>query len=161
MKARLKPKKDTPNAVRLKMLAVCAGEGCQPRLEDILERLLDELAQGSDEAIQLIRTCELDDFLWERAKRDFGYADPNPSLRDFAVELFHSCYAMGLEEKAPLAPEALVFLRRWKDSRQHHQAFETLSNQCAQILNIEGDLPKRALKDLLEMDYFRLIDQRP
>jgi hypothetical protein len=54
----------------------------------------------------------------------------------------------------------LVFLKRWKDSRQFEACFETLSGECAEILNIERDLGKRDLRQLVELDYFRLIDQK-
>jgi uncharacterized protein (TIGR02687 family) len=53
-----------------------------------------------------------------------------------------------------------VFLKRWKDSRQFENCFETLSAECADVLNIEQDLAKRALPELIELDYFRLIDQK-
>src|SRR5690606_23277577 len=40
------------------------------------------------------------------------------------------------------------------------QAFETLSHECAQVLGIEQDLDKRDYRSLMELDYFRLIDQK-
>ena len=59
-----------------------------------------------------------------------------------------------------LTGDALVFLKRWKDSRQFEQGFETLSAECAGVLGIEQDLGKRDFRDLVELDYFRLIDQK-
>ena len=53
-----------------------------------------------------------------------------------------------------------MFLKRWKDSRQVGQGFETLSAECAEVLGIEQDLGKRDFRDLVELDYFRLIDQK-
>lgn len=53
-----------------------------------------------------------------------------------------------------------MFLKRWKDSRQFESCFETLSAECADVLNIEQDLAKRDLPELIELDYFRLIDQK-
>jgi len=158
--ARLKPGEDTPSAIRMKMLAVCVNAGAEPHLDVILEMLLDELAQGRDERITLIKRCNLDDFLWERVERFFGYTSEAPGMRDFAIELFKSGYALGLEEPASLSSEALVFLKRWKDSRMHHQTFETLSEECAGILNIEADLHPRDIRSLVEIDFFRLIDQK-
>lgn len=151
---------DAPNLIRMKMLAICVGEHVAPRLDDLLENLLDDLAKDNEHSLETILACELDSFLWDQLQRNFGYQSKAPGLRDFAIALFQSCYAFGVGEKAPLNQEALVFLRRWKDSRRYHQAFETLSEQCAGILNIEADLATRPLKLLLEMDYFRLIDQR-
>ena len=54
----------------------------------------------------------------------------------------------------------LVFLRRWKDSRRFEGGFEALSEECAEVLGIEQDLTKRDFRELIELDYFRLIDQK-
>jgi uncharacterized protein (TIGR02687 family) len=67
---------------------------------------------------------------------------------------------MGTDGQVKLTGDALVFLKRWKDSRQFENCFETLSAECAEVLNIEQDLAKRALPELIELDYFRLIDQK-
>ena len=67
---------------------------------------------------------------------------------------------MGTDGEVKLTGDALVFLKRWKDSRQFEQGFETLSAECAEVLGIEQDLGKRDFRDLVELDYFRLIDQK-
>jgi uncharacterized protein (TIGR02687 family) len=67
---------------------------------------------------------------------------------------------MGTDGQVKLTGDALVFLKRWKDSRQFENCFETLSAECADVLNIEQDLAKRDLPELIELDYFRLIDQK-
>lgn len=149
---------DTPGQIRLKMLAVCAAS--EPRMDSVVENLLQELAEGRDDKIKLIGRCTLDCFLWEQLTRCYGYPSDEPSVRDFAIELFKSCYAMGTDGQVKLTGDALVFLKRWKDSRQFESCFETLSAECADVLNIEQDLAKRDLPELIELDYFRLIDQK-
>jgi len=149
---------DTPGQIRLKMLAVCAAS--EPRMDSVVENLLQELAEGRDDKIKLIGRCTLDGFLWEQLTRCYGYQSDEPSIRDFAIELFKSCYAMGTDGQVKLTGDALVFLKRWKDSRQFENCFETLSAECADVLNIEQDLAKRDLPELIELDYFRLIDQK-
>lgn len=149
---------DTPRQVRLKMLAVCAG--AEPRIDDILENLLAELAAARDDKIKLIARCSLDGFLWDELGRAYGYASESPGVRDFALGLFKSCYALGLGEPAALNTESLVFLKRWKDSVRHHAAFETLSEQCAGVLGIEQDLLKRDYRKLADLDLFELIDRK-
>ena len=149
---------DTHGALRLKMLAVCAGS--EPSLDAVLENLLAELAEHKDEKAKLIYRCGLDGFLWEQMKRAYRYVSETPSIRDFVVELFKSCFALGTEGSAKLSADALVFLKRWKDSRQYETSFETLSAECADALGIEQDLSKRDFRQLVELDYFRLIDQK-
>ncbi len=157
LKKLLKPD-DTGGLIRLEMLAVCAGG--EPRMDSAVENLLQELADGRDEKIKLIGRCNLDGFLWEQATRCYGYKSDEPGIRDFAIELFKSCYAMGTDGPVKLTGDALVFLKRWKDSRRFEGGFETLSGECAEVLGIEQDLAKRDFRELIELDYFRLIDQK-
>lgn len=153
----LKPD-DAASQIRLKLLAACSGS--EPRLHSVLEYLLQELADGRDEKIKLIYRCGLDSFLWEQMNRYFGYKSDEPGIRDFAIELFKSCYARGVEGQTKLTGDALVFLKRWKDSRRFASSFEAQSEECAEVLGIEQDLGKRDFRDLIELDYFRLIDRK-
>ena len=155
---KLLKKDDTPSVVRLKMVAACSA--AEPRVDEILESLLGELAVGKDEKVRQIERCKLDPFLWEQLKRYYGYASDSPSVRDFAIELFKSCYAMHTDGMVRLSSESLVFLRRWKDNVRHQTSFEKLSEECATILNIEEDLQKQDFRKLVELDYFRLIDKK-
>jgi uncharacterized protein (TIGR02687 family) len=155
---RLLKSDDTFGLIRLKMLAVCAGS--EPSIDAVVECLLQELAEGRDEKIKLISRCSLDGFLWEQMTRCYGYKSSEPGIRDFVIELFKSCYAMGLDGQVRLTGDALVFLKRWKDSRQFEACFETLSSECIEILGIEQDLDNRDFRDLIELDIFRLIDQK-
>jgi uncharacterized protein (TIGR02687 family) len=151
-------KDDTETDIRIKMLAVCTAS--EPRMDEVLETLLAELAAGDSSAISLIEQCGLDAFLWERLKRAFGYTSQLPGIQDFAIQLFKFSYAMGVGLPSEFNPDALVFLRRWKDSISHHHSFETLSERFSEILSIEQDLQARDYRTLLELDLFRLIDQK-
>ena len=168
---RLLTANDTERMIRLKMLAVCVG--CEPRMDAILEQLLAELSeriqQSSEnqhgEKYKLIQRCKLDNYLWEQLKRHYGYAASEPSIKDFVVQLFKDCYFENFNDRnaqsnAYLSHDALVFLKRWKDSRQFEACFEILSSECAEILDIEQTLAKQDFRDLIELDYFRLIDQK-
>lgn len=149
---------DTSGLIRLKMLAVCVGS--EPRMDAVVENLLQELADGRDEKVKLVGRCGLEDFLWEQMTRCYGYKSDEPGVRDFVIELFKSCYAMGTDGQVKLTGDALVFLKRWKDSRQFEGGFETLSRECSEVLGIEQELGKRDFRALIELDYFRLIDQK-
>ncbi len=149
---------DTVGQIRLKILAVCAAS--EPRMDAVVENLLQELADGRDGKINLVGRCSLDGFLWKLMARCYGYNSNEPGIRDFVIELFKSCYATGTNGSVNLNGDALVFLKRWKDSRQFEVGFETLSGECADVLGIEQDLAKRDFRDLIALDYFSLIDQK-
>lgn len=155
---KLLDKQDTEGKIRLKMLAVCAGSDA--RLDNILEMLLDELASRKADRFKLIARCSLDGYLWDMLERCYGYVSVAPGVEDFAIELFKSCYAKGTDGQQKLNDEALVFLNRWKDSRRFESAFETLSNQYAEELSIASDLEGRDYRTLVDLDYFRIIDQK-
>lgn len=160
LKRLLKPD-DTHGMIRLKMLAVCAGS--EPRLDSVVENLLGEMALGRDDKIKQVGRCNLDAFLWGQMKRVYGYDSPEPSIKDFVIQLFKYCYFQNFTANCPqpaalLSSDALVFLKRWKDSRQFEECFEALSGECAEILGLDQDLAKRDFRDLIELDYFRRID---
>jgi len=171
---RLLKSDDTPGMIRLKMLAVCTGS--EPRLDSVMENLLVELAEGRDEKIKLISRCSLDGFLWEQMKRIYGYESEMPGVRDFVIHLFKDCYARNFDDvveeeklnqksaiknqKSRMSSDALVFLKRWKDSRRFEKSFEILSGECADSLGLEQDLSRRELRELVDLDLFRLIDQK-
>ncbi|RLD05369.1 MAG: BREX-1 system phosphatase PglZ type A, partial [Chloroflexi bacterium] len=159
LRAKLNPNDSEPS-VRIKMLAICAGSDTESRIEGILESLLNELAAERSEKFDLVKRCNLNNFLWKELEDRFGYISASPSIADFAIALFKASYTLSLEENATLNQDALVFLKRWKNDRRYTQAFETLSEQCADNLGIEKDLQKRDIKNLLEIDYFKLIDQK-
>lgn len=149
---------DNGTLLRLKMLAVCVGS--EPRIDAVVENLLQELADGKDEKIGLIVRFKLDGFLWEQMEECFAYRSDERGIEDFAIELFKSCYAMGTDDKVRLNGDALVFFRRWKDSLQYATAFEKLSDKYAKVLNIELDLSRRDFRELIGLDYFQLIDRK-
>jgi uncharacterized protein (TIGR02687 family) len=149
---------DTQNAVRTKMLAVCAVS--DPRIDNILENLLSESAVKKDDKFKLIENCNLESFLWNRLEITYGYTSDSPGIKDFTIQLFKSCYDMSLGEDSKLNPDALVFLKRWKDSVKYQKDFQTLSKECAYILAIEKDLQKRDISSLEEIDYFELVDRK-
>lgn len=156
---KLLAKDDSDRLLRMKMLAVCAGTS-EPRLDVLLEHLLDELAADRNDRIKQIAKASLDGFLWQEMKRSYGYNSAAPGVHDFAIELFKSCFAMGIGQPARLSAEALVFLKRWKDSRRFAGSFEALSEQSAQTLGIQDKLHGHDVRDLLELDYFELIDRK-
>lgn len=149
---------DTKSAIRLKMLAVCAA--ADPQLDSILENLLAELAAGRDAKMRLIESCALDHILWQQTERTYGYRSDTPGIEDFGIELFKSCYAMGTQGVVRLTSDALAFLKRWKDSRRFADDFKKLSERYSAVLSIEQDLNQRDFRDLMALDYFRLIDQK-
>ena len=170
LKTRLKPD-DTPGLIRLKMVAVCAE--AESRMDAVLEQLLDELSAIGDswsvaypgDRFRRVQHANLEAWFWEQMQRHYGYQSPEPSVRDFVVSLFKDAYFQNFTDSSSLptphlSSDALVFFKRWKDSRLYGKGFETLSKECAAALGIEADLSRRDFRDLIELDYFELIDRK-
>lgn len=149
---------DSSGMVQLKMLAVCAKS--EPKMDTVVESLLQDLANDKDEKMSLISRSALDGFFWEQMHRYYGYKSAEPSIHDFAIELFKSSYAMATDGQVKLSNDALVFLKRWKDSRQYQDSFEMLSDKFSDDLDIRDGLSSRDFKQLIDIDYFRLIDNK-
>ena len=152
--------RDSQPTLRQKMLAVCVG--CDPRLDIMLETLLGELASGSDIRFKLIERSSLSMHFWEQMKRTYGYASEQPSLQDFVIELFKTCFFTEVDTdfKSQLSSEVKVFINRWKDSRSNAKTFEILSAQCAEILQIEDKLQAMDYRKLMTIDEFEAIDRK-
>jgi uncharacterized protein (TIGR02687 family) len=160
---------DTETNIKLKMLAVATK--AEPRLDSILETLLNQLAKNIDSStlielsnleleLQQVESYNLKDFFWQQIALVYGYTSDKPNLKDFAITLFKSCYYQEINGKNRLNQEAIVFIKRWKDSIKHKEAFETLSERYSEVLKIEADLQKREIKDIVKIDYFRLVDKK-
>ncbi len=160
LKALLEPS-DSDSTLRKKMLAVCVGSD-SPRTDAMLETLLAELASGADAKWKLVERSGLQSHFWEQMKRAYGYDSETPGLQDFVIELFKSCFLSEVDAgyKPRLTSDAKVFIQRWKDSRLNAQAFEMLSAQCADILQIEDKLQGLEYRALMSVDEFEAIDRK-
>ncbi len=148
---------DTKPMLRLRMLGVCTN--ADGDFDTVIEALLGELAGGKEDSLRLIGRVGLNDFLWDQMGRFFGYRSDKPSVGDFAITLFKSCYQSAIGGEAVLTPQALAFFRRWKNNRNAEEAFAKLSAEYAEALGITQDLAKRDFRTLIEMDYFEEVDR--
>lgn len=148
---------DTPLQVRMHMLAVCTG--AKAGFDTVIEELLEELAEGKDEAMRLIsRSCLLELF-WRQLNDIYGYQSDQPDFEDFAIALFESAYLREMNEDSKLNEEAQLLFNRWKNNRHWKEAFETLAARYQDLLKIPDDLSRRDLLSVMDMDHFEKIDQ--
>jgi hypothetical protein len=127
---------DDQDAVRLKMLAVVAKQ--QPAIDQLLLHAFAQLKdpanpEGADPVEARYGNAQLTGSFWEFVKEKFGYDNPEPNLRDFAVALFNTVSSIG--SKGSLQPYARVFLSIWKDSVSNREAFEAWSDHLSVVLS--------------------------
>jgi len=151
-------KEDTPRSLRFKMISIlCSSDA---RVDTILESLLAENAKEKEDKYKLLVKCHLDKYLWESVERNYGYSSENVSVKDFVLTLFKDTYFSHFEDTKTLNGDALVFMNRWKDSRKNQVSFEIHSASCEETLTIENDLYNRDFRDLIELDFFDIIDKK-
>lgn len=151
-------KDDTATAIKHKMLAVCVGSSND--IADILKILLSDLANETEDKWKLIERAQLAEHLFKCIKSEFGYESQNPSIKDFAFALFESCYAMQSGQTAKLGTEALLFLKRWRDSSKQKDVYEKLTEQHEELLKIKSDLENRDYRTLVEWNIFKIIERK-
>jgi len=150
---------ETKHGVKLKILSVCASAE-EPVLDSTLEHLLQESSEDKEDKINLIKRCQLFDFLFEEVSKRFQYKSNTPSIKDFCIELFKASYKRNIGEDSNLSKQSEIFINRWKDSRTLEKSFSKLSDLCSKTLSIENDLINRDYSDLLDIDIFVIIDQK-
>jgi len=159
LKELLRPN-DNEAAVRLKMLAVLAKQ--PPDIDKLLLHAFSQLEpanpDGDDPVEALYGSQQLSGHFWKAVGEKFGYASPEPNLRDFAVGLFNSVSSIG--PSGELLPHARVFLSIWKDSLSSRPAFEQWSDHLAGVLRVEeqlNDAPESYEPD--DDDSYELIER--
>ncbi len=118
------------------------------------------MARNKAERWPQIEKFALADALWKELATNFGYLPVTPALLDFVFSLFRAVTPLGVSSS--LDPhQSLVFLNRWKDSAGYREAFETISKQAEQSLNILAVLNQiEDVRPLLAFDTYRHIDLR-
>ena len=156
LKAILKPDDDRV-ALRFKLLLICTGS--DQDIEGVIGALFEEKAAQRDEVQRLLKRCNLEEFLWDLLERRYGYETGSPSVSDFALTLFQSCFAMSLAEDSNFNTEAQVLFRRWKNDKNNAATFEKLSEEFSEVLHIANNLETADFRNLIEVDHFEVIDQ--
>lgn len=156
LKAALKPEDDRLS-LRFKMLLICTGS--DQDIEGVIGAVFEEHAHQEDEIQRLLKRCNLDDFLWDLLERRYGYQTDTPSVSDFALELFKSCFFMALGGDAMLNREAHVLFKRWKNDKHNSETFEALSKEFEEALGIETALADVDFRKLIDVDHFEQIDR--
>lgn len=109
---------DDQDAVRLKMLAMVAKQ--QTAIDQLLLHAFAQLKdpanpEGADPVEALYGNAQLSASFWEFVKEKFGYDNPEPNLRDFAVALFNTVwsYPDSVNRLIGSSGATLAALRSW------------------------------------------------
>jgi len=156
LKAILDPEDDRIS-LRFKLLLIATGS--DQDIEGVVGSLFAEQANQSDEIQRLLKRCNLEEFLWDQLERRYGYVTEEPSISDFALELFKSCFLIAVGGDAKLNSESQVLFRRWKNDKNNADTFEILSREFEEALNIKMTLAETDFRKIIDVDLFEQIDR--
>ena len=131
----------------------------EANIEILLSKLLDESINEEPKYYKLIEYCNLEEFLWSIIKEKYGYTNEEPSLQDFALELFKKDYSLLDNSNQSLKTSSKFLFETWRHNTKDRQLVEKISDQFQDILEIKSDLPKRDIKTLINIDSFQEIDK--
>lgn len=169
---------DTADDLDRKMLAVLARAD-QPEMSVMLLRLFSGLVvegaadlNAETKQWQDIQTNELEPAFWVKVEKEFGYAQPTPTLRDLLFYLLVTDFARSLSGTCPgqlahfvlpiktLAANAAVFVARWRSDMAHFASYNALSHAVADELNVAGMLGTLSGDELSDVMTFSVVEQR-
>ncbi|WP_045217472.1 BREX-1 system phosphatase PglZ type A [Desulfonatronovibrio magnus] len=168
---------DRERELDIKMLAVLT-KADQASIFDILMNLFGEMYQGRESdcrgepgSWQEIQKFGLDEFFWEEMVRTFGYRSDKPGLYDLLIRLLVTDLAAGLHRELPdslkhfileeqgLAANVSVFASQWRSHLGHFRSYGQASAWVATDLNLDSQLGKFDLPDLVDIMTFEQVEQ--
>jgi uncharacterized protein (TIGR02687 family) len=149
---------DTEDTLKRQMIGVLCRE-TDISTETLLFRLLDHNVNSNIEVWGLIEKLKLDGFWWRCIAERYGYSSHNPTLYDFVLEVFKQSHTEHSALPDHKRHEALLMLRRWKDSTAFKKTFEIFSTKAAEDLGYASEKPA-AIDAWKKRDDFSFIEQR-
>ena len=150
------------NQVKMKMLFVITKT--EGDINAVVSSLLQEYANGETKMMNIIQKSNLDKFLFIKMDEAFGYHSANPTIKDFIINAFKWGFDITLnkpiKDEDKLSNGARIFLNQWKNDSRYGKDFEKISNEVATIINAENTVYSENYKDLVDADYFEVIDKR-
>lgn len=161
-----------------KMMAILTRAD-QPELFAILQRLLgsmvaDGVADLSSEPKfwQDIVANDLAPSFWVMVQAQLGYADTSPSLRDLLLRILVTDFCRSLDGVAPkqlehlalpdraLAPNASVFVARWRSDMAHFPQYNALAQAVAHELELSALIAGQGAEQLADCMTFEDVELR-
>ena len=147
----------TEDQLKRHMIGVLCKE-TDTSIETMLFRLLELNAGNYIEVWGLIEKFKLEGYWWRCIAERYGYASPKPSLYDFVLEVFKQSHTEHSSLPKEKHQEALLMLRRWKDSSTFKKTFEYFSQKAADDLGYSGDKPA-SIDSWRKKDDFSFVEE--
>ena len=155
LKKKIKKEPDIESFKEKLLLVITESE---EGIEGLVSKLFEESFLQKEDKLKLIRKCNLEEFMWSWFQREYHYGNLEPNIKDFALELFNSCFKLSIHKNGTLNEEALLLFKRWKNNKNNFGIFEGLSKEFEKVLKIKENIINLNFKELLDFDFFKEID---
>ena len=150
--------KITEDIFKRHMIGVLCKE-TDPSTETMLFRLLELDANNHFEVWGLIEKFKLEGYWWRCISEHYGYVSAQPSLYGFVLEVFKQSHSEHSSLPKEKHLEALLMLRRWKDSSAFKKTFEHFSEKAAEDLGYSLEKPD-SIDAWRKKDDFMFVEER-
>ena len=146
---------------------LCKSRVCS--FEEVLRIVLTEGDLQENAFLQEFEKYDLTESFWTLCERQFGYSDPDPTLERLVITLFATCMERSCKGEFPKgwksflsykSGNVIAFTNGLMNSVLYRDRFDALSQQAAEILNINSILQEMQPEDLIDCDVFEEIDQK-
>ncbi len=119
--------------------------------------LIREALLGKKEICSKLEKYCLDSLFWNEIKTAFKYQGNN-KIKDLLVVLFKDDLDKALGD-GKLSNEAHIFMRDWRDSRQHGDTYMAWAQELEKEMRIKESLQEYPLEKLLPIETFPCVDK--
>jgi len=163
---------DLEREIDRKMIAVCVGSDTDT-INDIVCALFCSMSNegglnATPSGWKNIEKFDLNDIFWGFVYETFGYKSDHPTLQDFLTCLFVTDLSIALHGDCPVSlkqfcidpgANAVILLNTWRDSQKKMEAYDKLSEELSEVLDIEHHIGGLTIEDMQEVQTFFISEK--
>lgn len=119
--------------------------------------LADECINDKTETLDRLKKYNLLSYYWEMVEQSFGY-DKNRQVKDLVIVLFRDELA-SIIDRGTLTNEAHIFMRDWRDSRQHGAMYKQWAEILEGELGVMQQIQGEPIERLVHIETFPCVDK--
>ncbi|EGJ71958.1 Conserved hypothetical protein CHP02687 [Bacteroides coprosuis DSM 18011] len=158
---------DSLDQLSLKLCQVVFGSSVA-QVDEMLQYYAQAFLEEEEERLTAeLERYQLNKFFWNDVLRLYSQVDSSKrfllsvedlTISDFLIQLFRKNWTVTASDSL-LNESAIVLINSWKDSFKFAEAFEELSHQLEERLNIVNIVAKVPLEQIIQEDLYESFDQ--
>jgi len=129
----------------------------EPNYDQLTIALAYDSIRGSSEMMQKMESYNYLDLYWSEVEAMFGYNGPR-TINDLMIILFTDDLNHNFE-LPKLRNEAFIFMRDWRDSRQHGDLYKEWASYLEKELEIEKKIEAFEINELVKIETYPCVDK--